>query len=415
MLSLFLFVPLFCFSSFDPVGSGVIKDDHAKMGSGFSGGVSFSWHIYLNTDDNKFYLEVKNQSSFFEKYTDDRYIPEVEYDLYSIGFGNFLGTHPAAGVFRLKFTLGTAKGTDMPFVAGQKKPISIQLDVANLTDLERRKKGAEIIVGLVWIDITSPVVDEIKKKIDENKKSGASPKKPTVDPPPTKNVKEKTITGDKDKDTQVNQDKSPTTTKPKPNSPTVISGNGSPTLEETVDYISKECGKTQGKSYVAVYNSGKEATIFIRKASEYGGCGVCFGYNAGTKKYYFITQSIESYPDENPNPPKKYKTWNDDYAFYDPSMIVSISEISPGMYVDSTRSDIGFMRINFSSKVVEADGIRIYHFPNGESESENVPKESTSFMIIPYFRNDPTAFNRIKKAFLHLKELSTASDPFGDH
>jgi hypothetical protein len=213
----------------------------------------------------------------------------------------------------------------------------------------------------------------------------------------------------------VDQDKSPTTTKSKQGNTTVTSGDGSPTLEETVEYISKECGKTQGKSYLAVYNSGKEETIYIRQASQFGGCGVCFGYVTDSKKFYFISQRIEHYANDEQKPSREYRTWTDKYVFYDPSLIVSVSEVSPVMYVDSTKSDIGFMRITFSAKVVRLDANVFHHFPNGESETEDIPAESTAFLIIPYFKNDPTAFNRIKKAFLHLKELSKTSDPFGDH
>lgn len=167
-----------------------------------------------------------------------------------------------------------------------------------------------------------------------------------------------------------------------------------PTFYETVDYIHKRVSETIG--HQLKWKTGLNQ--FIIDASF---TSVNTMYKNGKNKYMYRT---------------KDNTWDSHYYSYKPEHIISVTEASANTTNDSP---VGFIGINFISNLVKEDsrnwyhggglGLADYYYNNASLVNGNV-----STIFIPYLKQDPTAFERIKKAILHLKALTADKDPFAN-
>jgi hypothetical protein len=167
-----------------------------------------------------------------------------------------------------------------------------------------------------------------------------------------------------------------------------------PTFYETIDYINKRVVETVG--HQLKWKSG--LSQYIIDASFYNGGS---SYNEGKYKYRYS---------------KKDNTWYSHYYSFKPEHIISVAE---GSANTTTDSPVGFISISCVKNLVKEESRSWYHY-GGSYVDQSAFHNSTvnignvSTVYIPYLKQDPTAFERIKKAILHLKSLSADSDPFAN-
>jgi hypothetical protein len=407
-----LCLPFSSFAEYVQLKAGTLSGN-PSMGAFNGSFVSLSYLLFLNTADHKYYLEINSLSSAAEKYTDDR--SGKSYDLIDLGIKNILSA-PENGVVRLKFKMDDARGVDMPFILHKKSPISLQLDFANKTDEERMDKGKQIIVELVSVSVSGNYESSLQKIIDENgnKKQNTqhNPGNSQVNKTPSNGSTSPTVKNKQSNSTS-NQEEKDSNSDVKKNT-----GGQSPSLQETVDYINTECNKTVGKSYSRSLGNGKKCAMYVAHTRKDGGTliynGVLFTYYADSKKFASYQTYIENNEWEPENPDKSYFMEYNYDNFFAPPQITEIKEFSIAMGVDTSSSEVGFIVVYFSPGSVSHHGSTKWVEVDGENSSD-ASDASRNFITIPYLRTDPTAFNRLKKALLHLKEASTQDDPFADH
>jgi hypothetical protein len=157
-------------------------------------------------------------------------------------------------------------------------------------------------------------------------------------------------------------------------------------LQTTVDYLKTRVKEVINGSKVNFKGGSKVLLSEVEFTS------------SETKSYYTFEErpSSEKYP-------------YDDYSFeFSPGKITEISNLD----MTTENCVVGVMKISFGSKsVIKRLGLRTDGYYRA---SEHNVYYVDSF-IIYYIKDDPTAFERIKKALLKLKELSVEKkDPFAN-
>lgn len=175
---------------------------------------------------------------------------------------------------------------------------------------------------------------------------------------------------------------------------TVALAQSAPSKSETLDYIKKRIEETNG--YKLTWTNG--TTEFIHDVIFY--------------------ETWASYENGKYNMEYYYK---DNYWYYNnyefkPEFIISVTEASGNT---TSASSVGFIAINFSNSLVKKKVL--YNYQNGSSFldkygfSRTMNEDSNvNTVYLPYLKQDPTAFERIKKAFMHLKEFYVTKDPFAN-
>ena len=95
-----------------------------------------------------------------------------------------------------------------------------------------------------------------------------------------------------------------------------------------------------------------------------------------------------------------------------------ISEITDSPL--KTEQPIGYVQIKLIAKTAKYRMVfKVIETKNDGSNrscnywvNKNDDREFYEYIFIPYLKTDPTNFNKIKKAFEHLKKLSASDDPF---
>lgn len=99
---------------------------------------------------------------------------------------------------------------------------------------------------------------------------------------------------------------------------------------------------------------------------------------------------------------------------FNPEYINSVHE---GSTNNASNSAVGFITISFSNNLVKKVTQHTSFIRRGvytEYVSDAANQTNVNYVFLPYLKQDPTAFERIKKAILHLKEISVKSDPFAN-
>ena len=107
--------------------------------------------------------------------------------------------------------------------------------------------------------------------------------------------------------------------------------------------------------------------------------------------------------------------WNKEQSYvFNPNQISEINEL----HIPNEQS-LGYLQIKLISKSVKYRSF--FEMFGGRSNCEhwdynNNNRSFTDSIVIPYLKSDPTNFNKLKKAFEHLKKLSAQSDddPFSN-
>ncbi len=164
--------------------------------------------------------------------------------------------------------------------------------------------------------------------------------------------------------------------------------------EETIDYIKKRVTETSG--YQLTWANG--TTEFIHDV------------------YFSETWAIYENGKYNMRYSYKDNSWYHNRYDFKPEFITSVIE---GSSNTASNSSVGFIAIKFSNTLVKKKVHYYYHngsnflndygFSSKEQENKNV-----DIVFLPYLKQDPTAFERIKKAIMHLKELCKSNDPFAN-
>jgi hypothetical protein len=163
---------------------------------------------------------------------------------------------------------------------------------------------------------------------------------------------------------------------------------------ETIDYIKKRVTETRG--YQLIWEDG--TTHFINDV--------------------YFSETSATYENGKYNMRYNYKdnSWYYNSYSFKPEFIISVTE---GSSNTASNSSVGFIAIKFSNTLVKKKVLYYYHngsnfvndygFSSKEQENKNV-----DIVFLPYLKQDPTAFERIKKAIMHLKELCKSNDPFAN-
>jgi hypothetical protein len=167
-----------------------------------------------------------------------------------------------------------------------------------------------------------------------------------------------------------------------------------PSKNETIEYIRKKVTETNG--YQLLWNNG--TVDFIHDAIFYDTWAT---YENG--KYNIRYNYKDNY-------------WYHNNFEFKPEFISSVTEASTNT---ASNSSVGFIAINFSNTLVKkkvlynshggSTYINEYAFTRTMKEDSNV-----NVVYLPYLKQDPTAFERLKKAILHLKTFYISKDPFAN-
>lgn len=168
----------------------------------------------------------------------------------------------------------------------------------------------------------------------------------------------------------------------------------SPTKTETVNYLDKRIYETIGHQII-----WKTGTVeFVNEARFFGTSSI---YTTG--RYNFLYR-------------KKDNVWTWNHFDFDPEFIQSVTDASGNT---ASNSPVGFIAITFSNNLIKKESRNYWHNGAVNVADYNFPfttkeKGNVSVVYLPYLKQDPTAFERIKKAILHLKTFHLHADPFAD-
>ncbi len=163
--------------------------------------------------------------------------------------------------------------------------------------------------------------------------------------------------------------------------------------EETIDYIKERVTETRG--YQLIWADG--TTEFILDV--------------------YFSEAMARYANGKYNEKYNYKDnyWNDNFYNFKPEFIISVTE---GSSSTASNSSVGFIAIKFSNTLVKKKDRYYYHNGSNFLNEYGFPfkdqDKNVDIVFLPYLKQDPTAFERIKKAIMHLKELCKSNDPFAN-
>lgn len=178
----------------------------------------------------------------------------------------------------------------------------------------------------------------------------------------------------------------------------------SPTLKETLEYLDKRAAEVKGMN--VSFTSGQLFDLY--SASWWKTL-----YDGHAITYYTLTQSNRW---ADPAYCEKIKSRGISHVYsysfkFKPSQITSVVDAT----TISPTSPVGMITVSFAAKTVTLTG----DFERAADKGCYTVKDPrqvypVSSFYVPYLKADPTAFKRIKKAILHLKNLTTEDDPFAD-
>lgn len=187
------------------------------------------------------------------------------------------------------------------------------------------------------------------------------------------------------------------------------------TKEETVNYIETKISEAQGKFMHDKYDDGSIEKEYFFDISMYLDENNILNINFLNTSYselVFYWKNKETH-----KIPCDFYVWDVTNSFK-PSDIKEIVKVLP----NKTGDPVGYIEVSLKFKTASqtfeywdstterGDYVNCDHF-----YKQKVSKFTENYVKIPYFANDPTNFDKIKKALLYLKELCDAEeDPFGD-
>lgn len=108
--------------------------------------------------------------------------------------------------------------------------------------------------------------------------------------------------------------------------------------------------------------------------------------------------------------------WCHNFYSFDPAQIIDV--VAEATFTASN-SPIGYIKLVFASNSVKTEKLEYYHYSPGvyivdynSWKYDVLEVGNIRNVLIPYLMQDPSSFERLKKAFLHLKKLSVVIDPF---
>ena len=176
----------------------------------------------------------------------------------------------------------------------------------------------------------------------------------------------------------------------------LVGAQTSPTLDETISYIQKRVTATEG--HQIIWNNGSGNYVMTPKFYCSGTSAASSSYMNGANKY------------THGSDPGNW--WYYNGFEFNLEYLVSVTEASGNT---SSASPVGFIALNFSNNL--AKKLVQYHYSPGAGKGythQNTENGNVQTIYLPYLKQDPAAFERTRKAILHLKSLTVKADPFAD-
>lgn len=178
----------------------------------------------------------------------------------------------------------------------------------------------------------------------------------------------------------------------------------SPTFAETEKYIKEKISDTYG--HQVLWNTNLAEFII-----EVNFSAISPDYDTSTS--YYIGNNKYRHRSE-------YNAWREYFYNFSPKFIVSVTEASGNTLANSP---VGFIAINFSADVVKENSKSFalspsapqrYNYYDADFLMTPINHKNVGVIYLPYFKQDPNAFERLKKAIMHLKSFYVEDDPFAN-
>jgi len=174
------------------------------------------------------------------------------------------------------------------------------------------------------------------------------------------------------------------------------------TREETVNYLKKKFGEVN-EQWIVENNGSKQFITGLYIGNKDSELNIT---DRRKNKISNLSTSIDC------------GDWDkEQYYDFDPMQISDITD-----FALTNEQSLGYLQIKLSSKTAKYRMVfKVVETRAGDrwecnySATRNDDRNFTEYIYIPYLKTDPTNFNKLKKAFEHLKKLSSQSDdPFGN-